>query len=146
MSRLVFHSALVLLICQNATFAGDAKTIASGKLALETRAFTPAYWTVDVYEKAWEHWTPKPDKKPADYDKAFAAYYGLHAAPYKNGRYPMGLRKARAARLVIDCMICHGGSILGNSYLGMGNASLDLQAFLEDMSALRARKETCRTR
>ena len=35
----------------------------------------------------------------------------------------------------MDCMICHGGSILGKSYVGLGNASLDVQAVFEDMSA-----------
>src|SRR5476651_361338 len=30
-------------------------------------------------------------------------------------------------------MLCHGGSILGKSYLGLGNASLDLQGFFEDL-------------
>jgi mono/diheme cytochrome c family protein len=32
-----------------------------------------------------------------------------------------------------DCMLCHGGSILGTSYVGLGNASLDIQSFFEDM-------------
>ena len=30
-------------------------------------------------------------------------------------------------------MLCHAGSILGTSYIGLGNASLDLQAFFEDL-------------
>ena len=35
----------------------------------------------------------------------------------------------------IDCLACHGGSILGQSYIGLGNASLDVQALFEDLNA-----------
>ncbi len=31
-------------------------------------------------------------------------------------------------------MICHGGSIAGKSYVGLGNSSLDFQTFSEDLS------------
>ena len=37
--------------------------------------------------------------------------------------------------ITMDCMLCHGGSIMGKSYVGLGNASLDFQALYEDMSA-----------
>jgi hypothetical protein len=137
MSRtMACFAVCMILISGAASFAGDADAVARGKSALESRAFTPAYWTQKAYDDAWEHWTPKPAAKPADYDKAFAAYYGLHPAPYKNDGYPMGLRKGPQGKgLVIDCMVCHGGSILGKSHLGLGNASLELQALLEDLSA-----------
>ena len=56
-------------------------------------------------------------EKPADYDAAFRDRYGLHPAPYPNDGLPMGLREARPAcsarASAIDCMLCHGGSILG---------------------------------
>ena len=29
-------------------------------------------------------------------------------------------------------MLCHGGSILGKSYIGLGNSTLDIQALFED--------------
>ncbi len=50
----------------------------------------------------------------------------------------MGLRIGKGILgkgLSSDCMVCHGGSILGKSYVGLGNASLDFQALWEDMSA-----------
>lgn len=135
MRRTIFVFTL-FLFCAATTLAGDADAIARGKKALEGRAFTPAHWTTEAYDNAWKQWTPKLDEKPADYDKAFATYYGLHPAPYKNGRYPMGLREGPQGKgVVLDCMACHGGSVLGTSYLGLGNASLELQALLEDMTA-----------
>ena len=73
----------------------------------------------------------------ADYDAALRERYGLHAAPFDNGKYPMGLRHGQLLvfkGLTTDCMLCHGGSILGKSYVGLGNSSLDIQAFFEDLN------------
>ena len=33
-----------------------------------------------------------------------------------------------------DCMLCHGGSILGKSYVGLGNSTLDIQALFEELA------------
>jgi hypothetical protein len=141
MSRWIFVCIAVALTSTTAR-ADDAKAIARGKKALETRAFNPAPWKVEAYENAWKHWQPKPEMKPANYDQAFRAHYGLHPAPFENGRYPMGLRKGPDGKgLAIDCMICHGGSLLGKSYVGLGNASLDLQALFEDMNAASGRRD-----
>ncbi len=30
-------------------------------------------------------------------------------------------------------MLCHGGSILGKSYVGLGNTTLDVQAMFEEL-------------
>jgi hypothetical protein len=70
-------------------------------------------------------------------------HYGLHRAPYANGDYPMGLREAAGlfgAGITTDCMLCHGGSIAGRSYVGLGNASLDMQTLYEDMAAADGRR------
>ncbi|MBM3993312.1 MAG: c-type cytochrome [Planctomycetes bacterium] len=128
------------LVISSTIHATDADSIARGKKALETRSFTPAPWTFQAYDSAWENWQPKPEKQPADYDQAFRQRYGLHPAPFDNGKYPMGLRRGAffglpgIEGLTTDCMLCHGGSILGKSYVGLGNASLDIQAFFEDLN------------
>ena len=36
--------------------------------------------------------------------------------------------------LQIDCMLCHGGSIGGQSYVGLGNTQLDLKAVLFELT------------
>jgi mono/diheme cytochrome c family protein len=118
-------------------FANDAEAIARGKKALETRAFSPAPWPFAAYENAWKYWEPKLDKAPENYAQAFRDRYGLHPAPFENGKYPMGIRPGKLLvfdGLTTDCMMCHGGSILGKSYVGLGNASLDIQAFFEDFN------------
>jgi hypothetical protein len=117
--------------------ADDPEVIARGKKALTTRAFSPAPWTFAAYENVWKQWQPKLDKAPENYDEAFRERYGLHPAPYENGKYPMGMRPGQLLLfkgLTTDCMICHGGSIFGKSYLGLGNSALDIQAFFEDLN------------
>ncbi|MGL6075863.1 MAG: c-type cytochrome [Fimbriiglobus sp.] len=107
---------------------------AKGKKALEGTAFIRGFWPTFAYDNAWKQWGVAA--KPKDYDAAFRDRYGLHPAPYENGRYPMGLRKADyliTSGIAIDCMTCHGGSILGQSYVGLGNSSLDVQSLFEDM-------------
>jgi mono/diheme cytochrome c family protein len=136
MLRMMFASLPLLLMTASA-FADDAEAIARGKKALETRAFSPAPWPFTAYDNAWKAWQPKLEKAPENYDQAFRERYGLHTPPYDNGKYPMGLRPGQLLvfkGLTTDCMLCHGGSILGKSYVGLGNSSLDIQAFFEDLN------------
>src|SRR5262245_16263476 len=103
----------------------DDTPIDRGRRALLTRDYNPATWKLTAYDDAWQHWGPKPTK-PEDYAQAFMDRYGLHPAPYENGRYPMGIREGTTflgKGLTVDCMLCHGGSVAGKSYVGLGNAS-----------------------
>jgi mono/diheme cytochrome c family protein len=36
--------------------------------------------------------------------------------------------------IATDCLLCHGGSILGKSYLGLGNSTLDIHALFDDLN------------
>lgn len=113
----------------------DEAAVQRGYQALTGRAFVPAGWALSAYDEAWKQWGL--EEKPVDYAQAFRERYGLHPAPYENGNLPMGLRQAQGLLgkgLTVDCLLCHGGSILGQSYIGLGNASLDLHAFFEEMS------------
>ncbi|HYV36198.1 MAG TPA: hypothetical protein VE988_10870 [Gemmataceae bacterium] len=136
MKRVLFTAGvLATLVIPDRIVAQEADA-ERGRKALQTRAFTPAAWTIASYGKAWEQWEPKPNQKPADYDKAFMEYYGLHAAPFENP-YPMGLRvgsRIIEKGVTSDCMLCHGGSIGGKSYIGLGNSALDIHALFQDMS------------
>src|SRR5262249_23268658 len=108
-----------------------------GEQALLGRAFSPLAWRASAYERLWQQWAEDGDKPPADYDRAIRERYGLHVAPYDNGSYPMGLRESTflgIRGLTKDCLLCHGGSIAGHSYVGLGNASLDLQGLFEDLN------------
>ncbi len=131
--------ALLLVAVALAPVAGAGPAAPSsaerGKAALEGTAFIPAFWPTAAYDNAWKGWGVT--EKPADYAAAFRARYGLHPAPYPNGDLPMGLRKAGllfGTGIGIDCMTCHGSSIIGESRVGLGNSSLDIQGLFEDMA------------
>jgi Cytochrome c len=129
-------ATLFALILFGVASTGAEPTSAErGKAALESKAFIPSFWPRAAYDLAWKQWGVV--EKPKDYAAAFNERYGLHAAPYPNDGLPMGLRVAPYLPLVrgiaLDCMTCHGGSILGKSIVGLGNASLDIQSLFEDL-------------
>jgi hypothetical protein len=106
-----------------------------GYKALTRTAFIPAFWSRSAVPNVWKQWGT--GAKPADYDAALRERYGLHAAPYPNDGLPMGLRNAPlllGTGVGIDCMLCHGGSIMGKSYVGLGNSTMDLQAIFEEFA------------
>jgi mono/diheme cytochrome c family protein len=137
MARRLLGLYLVLTVA-SAPARADAPTAAErGKQALLGRSFTPGPWALSAYDNAWKQWQPAPAGAPAPYAAAFRAHYGLHPAPYENGGFPMGLREGTnlfGKSLVSDCLLCHGGSILGKSYIGLGNSALDIQALFEDLA------------
>ena len=113
----------------------EATPAERGRRALETTASIKGFWPKQSYENAWKVWGLK--EKPENYAALFRERYGLHEAPYANDGYPMGLRKADllfGKGIGIDCMTCHGGSILGKSMIGLGNSSLDIEAIFEEMA------------
>ncbi|HEY2785118.1 MAG TPA: hypothetical protein VGJ05_09105 [Fimbriiglobus sp.] len=114
--------------------AAEPAAAARGKAALEQTAFIPGFWPETAYDQAWKAWGIPA--KPKEYAAAFRDRYGLHPAPYPNAGLPMGLRPAPVLfgkGLGIDCMTCHGGSIFGKSYVGLGNSSLDIHALFEEL-------------
>ena len=129
---------VIVLFVFSATLAAAEPTAAErGKKLLLEKAFIPAFWPKPAYGAAWKTWGA--DAKPKDYDAAFRERYGLAKAPYPNDGLPMGLRIAPYLPVFkgigIDCMTCHGGSIMGQSIVGLGNSSLDIQALFEEMAA-----------
>jgi mono/diheme cytochrome c family protein len=138
--RLSIAAALGLTcLWQLSARSADDDAAERGRRALLERSFTPATLTVRSYPEAWRQWGDGRQEPPADYTAAFRQRYGLHEAPYPNDGYPMGLRKGTGllgfAGLSTDCLICHGGSILGQSIIGLGNSTLDFQALIEEMAA-----------
>src|SRR5436190_124644 len=65
--------------------------------------------------------------------KALAALFSLLALAARAAADDNAVERGRKA------LICHGGSIAGHSYVGLGNASLDFQAFTEELAAASGR-------
>lgn len=136
---------VVLSVAQGAR-AGDVTSASPpsadrGRDALTLHSYIGALWDESAYARAgslWEEPAPDPVREPEAYASAFERRYGLHPAPYPNDGLPMGLRRSPRSDgrpgLAIDCMLCHGGSIGGTSYVGLGNSQLDLKGLFEDLA------------
>jgi mono/diheme cytochrome c family protein len=127
---------LIALVVADRLPAAEPTAADRGYKALTETAFIPAFWTNKVVQDAWKVW-PGVKERPENYAEVFREHYGLHEAPYRSGPLPMGLRKAKRVfndGIGADCMLCHGGSILGKSIVGLGNSTLDIQALFEDFN------------
>lgn len=112
----------------------DPTQVERGRRALLEQSHIGPFWGTEAYENLWRLWA---DQRPDDYAAAVRRRYGLHEAPYPNDGYPMGLRLSeRDGRrgLTLDCMLCHGGSIAGKSYVGLGNTTMDLEVLFHDLA------------
>ena len=135
MTRFAVPFALLVFAAPALAAEKEPTPAERGYKALTQTAFIPAFWTPKAIPNAWKQWGVKA--KPADYDAAILERYGLHTAPYSNGGLPMGFRKAQRlfnTGVGIDCMLCHGGAIMGKSYVGLGNSTLDVQAIFEELA------------
>ena len=121
----------------------DAKAAAErGRIALTQHGYLQPGWTDSAYEKVGKLWgpdAPDPQSEPEKYARAFETRYGLHPAPFPNDGLPMGLRKGvlsngEQSGIAVDCMTCHGGSIGGQSYVGLGNTQLDFKFLAQEMN------------
>jgi mono/diheme cytochrome c family protein len=120
--------------------AAELTAVERGKRALLGQGYDPPTLTPAAYEKVWQQWGLKEKPAAADYARLFRERYGMHEAPYANDGLPMGMRLMPGALgmgkgIGMDCLLCHGGSIAGKSYVGLPNSTLDYQAFYEEMYA-----------
>ena len=119
----------------------DREAAERGRLALTSTGYLKPAWSEQAYAgvaKLWGTVGVDPTVDPKGYAQAFNQRYGLHPAPYPNDGLPMGLRKGNGPDgsrqgLSIDCMVCHGGSIGGTSYVGLGNTQLDMKSLFQEM-------------
>jgi hypothetical protein len=119
------------------------KTAAERGFEALQRSLNPAVWSLKAYENAWKQWGLKA--KPTNYEQAFRERYGLQSAPFDNKGRPLGLLEARSLLLVgpsnfagkgivNNCLLCHAGTVAGQTIIGAANSTLDLQSLFEDLS------------
>jgi mono/diheme cytochrome c family protein len=133
--HLAVLAALASLVAAARASAEDTDRVKRGEKALLGRAFNPPTFSAAGYRSVWKQWGLK--ERPADFERLYLERYGLHPAPYPNNGLPMGLREVPTLLgkgIATDCLACHGGSIFGKSYVGLGNTAADHQVFYEEMS------------
>ncbi len=100
-------------------------------------AVVPVASSLAVFEELWTRWGL--DERPVDFQKQVLERYGLTADPDGAENLPLGLGQGRVLGkkvLVQNCLLCHAGSIAGQTVVGLGNASLDFQGLVDDLQAL----------
>jgi mono/diheme cytochrome c family protein len=115
--------------------AMERPSVERGRDAVVSWKLNPGIWSVKAYDNIWKVWGLK--EKPANLTQLFQERYGLHAAPYDNHGRPMGLSEVSGLRgkgLVNSCLLCHAGTVAGQTIIGLGNSTLDLQALFEELS------------
>jgi mono/diheme cytochrome c family protein len=127
---------LVVLLAAGLELRAAEKTAAErGRDVLFTNPLNPPTWSRRAYDNAWKQWGLQ--EKPADYAAAVRERYGLHEAPFENQGLPLGLLESRGLfgiGIVNNCLLCHAGTIAGQTIIGLGNASVDLQTIFDDLS------------
>ena len=126
----------------------DPAAVERGRIALTQTGHLKPAWkrgSVEAIAKLWGGTTPDAKGDPDGFAREFNLRYGLHPAPYPDDGLPMGLRvgvtKAGTREgIQIDCMVCHGGSIGGTSFVGLGNTTLDLKGLLDDLERAEGRR------
>jgi len=117
------------LFFMESTQASEPASASHGREIIFNHPLNPPLWSAKAYENAWKQWGLA--EKPADYGLAFRQRYGLQANPLAKQELPLGLMESSGPLgkgIVNNCLMCHAGSIAGQTYIGLGNASLDLQA------------------
>lgn len=115
----------------------DARAVRHGREVLLHDPLNPPEWRTQAYDNAWKQWGLK--QKPADYDRAFRERYGLHVAPFDNDGLPLGLIRSRSFvfynGFVHNCLLCHAGRVAGETIIGLGNSTVDIQGLFDELLA-----------
>jgi hypothetical protein len=113
----------------------------NGQAYLQSKDFAAPSFTLKALNNLHKQWNLESRPSPKIALEIFESRYGMHQAPYQNDDLPMGLKLApfpftlgTVKGIALDCLICHGGILDGKPYPGLGNNSLDLQTFFEDMN------------
>jgi hypothetical protein len=145
-------TVMIVVLWGSSTVPGETPTTTSpaetaaerGRAALTSTGHLKPAWGDDAYRRAgalWKTEATASETATDAYATAFRRRYGLHPAPFPNDDLPMGLRRGNdpgggpgKVGLQIDCLVCHGGSIGGTSYVGLGNSTLDLKSLLDELT------------
>jgi mono/diheme cytochrome c family protein len=107
-----------------------------GRAAVNHGGLNPPLWSAAAYANAWKQWGLRA--KPKDYARAFQTRYGLVADPEGKHGLPLGMAQSQGLLgkgIVNTCLLCHAGAIAGRTYIGLGNASLELQGLFDELYA-----------
>ena len=114
---------------------------------LTSPSFNSPTFSLKAWNNLYQQWGLQNSPSVLENKGEFWKRYGLLEAPFNNQGIPLGLKLAsvpftfgKVKGIALDCLICHSGKLGDSAYLGMGNSSLDLQSFFEDMHSAEGRQ------
>jgi mono/diheme cytochrome c family protein len=137
-ARILFPATALFLLAAGGLVRSESPEARRGREALLLRPLLSPAWSLDAYQSLWKQWGLRTQPSPASFQQGLHDRYGLHPTEFPNEGLPMGLQKSRSLLLkgvTTNCLLCHGGSLLGKSYVGLPNTSLDIQALFLDLTA-----------
>ena len=115
---------------------GEPTPAERGYKALTETAFIPGFWKPSSVPNAWKQWGVEDEAR--ELRRGVPRSLRPAPGPVSQRRPADGTAQDRlscsTAGIGTDCMLCHGGSIFGKSYIGLGNSTLDIQALFEELA------------
>ncbi len=118
----------------------DGVAAQRGWTALSTGIFIRSWMNKDILNNLWRSWGSydrKSAKDASDEERKQMIWkrYGFVEAPYDNAGLPIGhvWSDAKKNQVAFNCLICHGGRILGQTIIGSPNARLNYHNFMDDL-------------
>lgn len=110
----------------------DENAVKRGKLAAQNVA-SPLTVSTRAFDDLWKEWGLA--ERPENFLERVSQRYGLLES---KSDYPLGLHEFAGPfgkGVAQNCLLCHVGRIGGKTIAGLGNASIDLQSLVEDLTA-----------
>lgn len=96
---------------------------------------SPLTGTLGSWTSIWKQWGLS--ERPEDFVAQAAERYGIPISPREGDEYPLGLKSVPGPfgpALGHNCLLCHAGRIAGQTVIGLGNSTLDLQSLMDEVN------------
>ncbi|MEX0678737.1 MAG: cytochrome c [Pirellulales bacterium] len=115
---------------------------ARGLRLLRTVPYSPADFTAEQFDRAWEVWPPELKRKaesasPGERRRMAFSRYGLIADPANPDGPPLGVVDDGMGGWSMNCLACHQGKVAGRVIWGVGNSHFAFQTLIQDVAKVR---------
>ena len=121
---------------------GNEAAAARGWELMRTRAYAPADFQGELFERLWEIWPAglrerAAEASPEERRQMAFARYGLVADPAAPAGPPLGVVEDGQGGWVMNCLACHQGKVAGEIVWGVGNSHFAFQTLVQDVTKAR---------
>ncbi len=127
---------LILLALLCSSFANASRHPGLDHIA--TKAYSPSIMDPVIFANLWRSWDPASRdlaEKATEKTRRDMTLkrYGFVEAPYENGGAPLGMLVKKDGTYAMNCLVCHAGTVAGQTIIGLPNNALDFSSIYEDV-------------